>query len=252
MSGIDLAVTVMGRQESLGDVVYRKMLGQILDGTLPPNSRLPSESALASRYMVSRPVVRQALSRLRDDGFVASRQGSGSFVQYVDPGRANEIIPDGPPIRFPSVSSVADVERYFDFRIGVEAEAAGLAAGLRSAKHIEILTETVDALDGLIESGAIGVEADVDFHMKVARATENYFYIGVMQSLREHMITVMNVAQTLTPKARDDRLRAVQRRHRAVLEAIASGDVAVAQQKMREHLESAKKRLLVGSENHPF
>jgi GntR family transcriptional regulator, transcriptional repressor for pyruvate dehydrogenase complex len=86
----------------------------------------------------------------------------------------------------------------------------------------------------------------------VARATENHFYIGVMQSLHEQMISVMNVAQNLTPKVRGDRLRAVQRRHRAILEAIASGDVAAAQQKMREHLESAKKRLLVGSENYPF
>jgi DNA-binding FadR family transcriptional regulator len=77
-------------------------------------------------------------------------------VQYVDPGRATEIIPDGPPIRLPSVSSVADMERYIDFRIGVEVEAAGLAAKLRSAKHIEILTESVDALEGLIESGGYG------------------------------------------------------------------------------------------------
>ena len=74
------AALFAGKQQTLGDVVYGQMLAMILDGQLPANARLPSELALARKFGVSRPVVRQALAKLRDERLIASRQGSGSFV----------------------------------------------------------------------------------------------------------------------------------------------------------------------------
>ncbi|MFD9615968.1 GntR family transcriptional regulator [Streptomyces virginiae] len=53
---------------------------RIRDGQLAPGDKLPSETELMSDHGVSRTVARQAISRLREDGYVISQQGKGSFA----------------------------------------------------------------------------------------------------------------------------------------------------------------------------
>jgi DNA-binding GntR family transcriptional regulator len=54
---------------------------QIVDGTLPPGTRLPSRAQLASRYSVSDRVAFEAIRLLVTEGFVETRSGSGSYVR---------------------------------------------------------------------------------------------------------------------------------------------------------------------------
>lgn len=54
---------------------------QIRSGELSPGARLPAETALASKFRVSLPVIRQALALLRSEGLIESRQGIGTFVR---------------------------------------------------------------------------------------------------------------------------------------------------------------------------
>lgn len=53
---------------------------QIRSGKTPPGEKLPSEAELMSQHGVSRTVARQAISRLREDGYAISHQGKGSFA----------------------------------------------------------------------------------------------------------------------------------------------------------------------------
>lgn len=61
-------------------MIEEDLLGQIERGDLPRSSQLPSETALAEQYGVSRMTVRQALDRLESARLVVRQQGSGSFV----------------------------------------------------------------------------------------------------------------------------------------------------------------------------
>ena len=61
--------------------IYAQIFERILAGEYPMNARLPAETELARRFGASRPVVREALARLREDGVIVSRQGSGSYVK---------------------------------------------------------------------------------------------------------------------------------------------------------------------------
>ena len=54
--------------------------GHLVDGQLPVRVRLPSERDLAAELGVSRTTVTSAYERLRADGFLVSRQGSGSWT----------------------------------------------------------------------------------------------------------------------------------------------------------------------------
>ncbi len=65
----------------LSTVVYEGIVALISRGDFALSSRLPSETRLSGMFGASRPVVREALARLREDGVIVSRQGSGSFVR---------------------------------------------------------------------------------------------------------------------------------------------------------------------------
>ena len=53
---------------------------RILSGEFPPGGQLPGELKLSQRFRLSRGVVRQALSELRQEGLVSREQGRGTFV----------------------------------------------------------------------------------------------------------------------------------------------------------------------------
>src|SRR4051794_677016 len=65
----------------LSDQAYGRLFHKIVTGEFKEGDVLPSENDLCRSFQVSRPVVREALRRLRQDGLIASRRGSGSFVQ---------------------------------------------------------------------------------------------------------------------------------------------------------------------------
>src|SRR6202034_4911131 len=65
----------------LGDHLSSRISDLIDRGEFGDEGRLPSELALADRFGVSRPVVREALSRLRSRGVIVSRKGSGSYFR---------------------------------------------------------------------------------------------------------------------------------------------------------------------------
>ena len=67
--------------ESLTDRVCEALTQLIRGNDFPPGSRLPSEMGMAGRFGVSRTVIREAVSRLKSEGLVETRQGSGVFVR---------------------------------------------------------------------------------------------------------------------------------------------------------------------------
>lgn len=62
------------------DQIYEDLRHKILDGAYAPGDSLESEVVLCREYGVSRPTLQKAISRLKQDGMVHSRQGSGVFV----------------------------------------------------------------------------------------------------------------------------------------------------------------------------
>ncbi|WP_167441293.1 PLP-dependent aminotransferase family protein [Amycolatopsis vastitatis] len=68
---------------------------QVLDGQLPLGTRLPAERELADALGASRTLIGSALDRLRENGFVASRRGAGSWITAPGRRRRDAIVPDG-------------------------------------------------------------------------------------------------------------------------------------------------------------
>lgn len=66
--------------------LYEILRKHIQQGMYPEGSLLPSENELCQLHSVTRPTVRQALSRLVSDGFIKKHQGKGSIVQSLPRG----------------------------------------------------------------------------------------------------------------------------------------------------------------------
>ncbi|EBV3600220.1 FadR family transcriptional regulator, partial [Salmonella enterica subsp. enterica serovar Virchow] len=152
------------RPSSYADQVYGRILDEILGGSFPPGCRLPGENDLSDRFGVSRPVVREALARLRVDGLVEARRGSGTYVLS----RPSDNLTD--------VTSLTDVSRflrYQELRLCVEGSAAALAAERRTDKAMGEIVRTHERFAQLIEQGAFDPQGDRAFHLAILDATGN-------------------------------------------------------------------------------
>ncbi len=228
------------RRPSLADHVYDQLLAKILEEEYPVNSRLPAEELLAQSFGVSRPIVRMALSRLRDDGIVQSRRGSGSYVLRR---------PDRQLISLVPLESVSDIQRCYEFRIDVESAGAAWAARRRDDEDLAAMDQAYAIMEQTYQQNELGVEADQMLHLAVARATKNPFFSSVLESLGEQIAFGVKLSRSLTLLDTPGRQELVLAEHRAVLEAIRLQQPEVAQATMRHHITAAKDRMFVGTQD---
>ena len=220
---------------TLAQTVVDGLKERILSGELVPGAKLPSEAELIAEYAVSRTVVREAVLRLQTEGLVETFQGRGSFVLAVPE-------PSTFSLESTAIRTQHDVLAMVDFRIGVECEAAALAAARATPEA------TADIDNALAQFGAAGnegaVEADFAFHRAVAAGTRNRFYVDLLDSLGPMMImlprTQLGEAYSMTDANHVDR---VIREHEQVAAAVRAGDAATARAAMRVHLGNTRRRL---------
>lgn len=235
MDARDDARTRTGRAaEGLADRVYRELLAQIIAGHWREGDRMTTEQALAEQFNTSRPTVREALSRLRADGIVSSRQGAGTFV-------VRRPDPDVP--RFMPLESMSDVRRVLEFRIVVESGAAALAATAADDADLVRLRSALQRLAAAVRAQTLGVDEDFEFHLAVAQATHNQYFVSLIASIQPHMEFGMNLLRNFSLNRQDERVARVQAEHGDIVEAIASRDPARAEQAMRTHLEETRRRM---------
>jgi len=225
------------KPKRLGDQVYTQILEQIISQGWPEDTRLPTESDYARDFGVSRPVVRDALAKLRDDGVIYSRQGAGSFIKRQPGPRIQQFAP---------LASIADVSRCFEFRIAIERSAARFAAQRRDDSALQGIEAALHRLEDVIARGELGTDADYHFHLSIARASDNHFFAEALEGLQRQMEFGMNLNRNLTLLHSDDRLRLVQDEHIAVYEAIATGNADLADDRMAAHIANARKRVFEG------
>lgn len=235
----DMAVTGIGAAGPvrLSSVVYDRIINLIVAGQFALNQRLPSEMRLAEICGVSRPVVREALERLREDGVVVSRKGSGSYVRRR---------PAAALITLSPMGSIADMQRLFEFRAGIEPAAAMLAARRWEADDMRRIDAAMAALERCIAGDGLGVAEDYRLHEAIAEATHNQYHATLQLQLCDHIRTGMTVARTLTLQRSRERKQQVQDEHTAVVDALRARDPEAAGRLMQEHILAARRRMFEG------
>lgn len=218
----------------LTDTVYDQVLALVQQEKLSAGDRLPGEHALAERFGVSRPVVRQALARLRAEGRVTAARGAGHFVSDA---------PVPKSIDYGPIQGIPDVRSFLEFRCILEGESAALAAQSRDARLRAAITARRKALDAAQQRGEPGVEEDIAFHAAIAKASENRYLILTIAALMEHTRVAIRLVRELSPQPLMHRWRDVRAEHLRIDEAIAARDAAAAREAMTQHLRSGIGRL---------
>ncbi|MDN3922754.1 FadR/GntR family transcriptional regulator [Roseateles violae] len=219
----------LGLVEALGD--------RIRDGRLAVGDKLPTEAAIMAEFEVSRTVVREAISKLQAAGLVETRHGIGTFVLGLGEGGPFRIAPE-------QMETLNDVVAVLELRIGVETEAAALAAQRRSEAQLAAMREALAAFTAAIAAGRDAVAADFQFHLEIARATGNPHYEQLMATLGAPSIPRARLAalpQSDTAE-RQAYLKKVNAEHESILDAIAAGDAEAARAAMRTHLANSRER----------
>jgi GntR family transcriptional repressor for pyruvate dehydrogenase complex len=225
------------KRKSLGEMVFDQMLRSIKSGTYAPDERLPTEHDLAAEYQVSRPVVREALRKLRDQGLIYSRQGSGSFVRQMGLRQ---------PLGFGVVENITGLARCYEFRLMLEPAAAEAASLRQRSDTLAPITDALAALRDATARHRHREDADFAFHLAIARASENQYVVTAIEALESHIAVGMQFhGQSL--KLSPGGLERVYGEHKAIHDAVRDRDGAAARRLMQDHLTHSRDRLFDGA-----
>jgi GntR family transcriptional regulator, transcriptional repressor for pyruvate dehydrogenase complex len=223
-------------RRSLADDLVESIVDRIRDGRLATGTKLPTEAEVMAQHAVSRTVVREALSKLQAAGQVLTRHGVGTFV--VGPAEAApfRVAPE-------QLANLQDVIALLELRLGLETEAAALAAERRNRADLREMRSALREFAASVESGQEAVAADVRFHRAIARATRNRHFADLMGTLGGTMIprARLDAAEPMTAQRRLF-LRRVLAEHESICDAIAAGDRDAARAAMRTHLSNSRER----------
>jgi len=213
-------MTSLSREESMADELFAKIEARIRLGEWLPGARLPTQQKIARSEKVSRTVVREAVARLTAQGLTVSRQGSGVFVAETAQYRALQITPE-------ELNELSDVIKLLEIRLGVETEMAGLAAARRTTADIGAIQEALQNMVDQENDPVAAAKADRAFHMAIARATQNDYYVRFAEFLGMRLVPPRNLYLRDQPESAQIAYSAkVHDEHQAIVDAIIRMDTA--------------------------
>ena len=218
-----LTLNPINRSLSLVEEVGQQLSQFIRNNLDSEDMNLPSERALAEMLGVSRPVVREAVKRLEQQGLVETRHGIGTTV--VDKlhmpliGSLKLLIPD----------NNERLRQLNEVRLAIEPMAARLAAQRASRRQVEslwLIHGDLQATSNLTKA----IDVDLVFHRALAEASGNLIYRLILDSLAE-----IGLASRQLTIGRVGKQKAIDH-HSRILAAVAEGDADEAEVAMRDHI----------------
>ncbi len=209
------AISAALPRSNLAEQAYARLKAELHDFLWLAGDRF-SEAEVAQRLGVSRTPVREALFRLRNEGFLEVESKSGWYVKPIDFDR---------------------IEQLYDLRIVLElASLQRLAARRDDPPELDALKALwlVPATERLAEGRQVGV-LDEQFHASLVSAAGNGEISRVHQEVTDRIRIVRRLDFT-----RGDRVEATYVEHAKILRAVMQRKTEQAQLLMRSHIEQSK------------
>ncbi len=241
-NGVAMNRTQISRSPGLAEQVAQALLEEITGGDYEVGDWLPPEQAMAERYGVSRTVLREAISQLKAEGLVQGRQGRGVLV-------ISNRLPQAFVLPSDSGANIDSVLQIVELRVGIETEAAGLAALRRTPEDLREMKTAIKEMAKAVRDNDIklGVEADLRFHRALCEATRNPHYVAFFEFLSQFVRENISISRYNSAR-RHQQSDEAQHEHASIYDAIESGDAEAARFAIRRHVENTAKRLAAVSE----
>ncbi|NSL56926.1 FadR/GntR family transcriptional regulator [Uliginosibacterium aquaticum] len=231
-------------RETLTGQLTRTLAERITSGQYAVGTQLPSEQKMISEFGVSRTVVREAIANLRANGRVLTRQGSGAFVLQQEAAK-------GFHIDSGHLTDIQEVVSLLELRIGLESEAAVLAAQRRTPEQLEAMKQALRDIEQAILRDENALEPDLRFHRLIAEAAGNPHFLKLFHYVSELLMTRASMRPgRLSSRSPEEFLNHAQREHEQICFAIERQDPEAARAALRMHLSESKARLLRSAALH--
>jgi GntR family transcriptional repressor for pyruvate dehydrogenase complex len=221
-------------RKPLTEQIAEDLAAGISAGRLSAGEELPSELELSRRYEVSRPVIREALRRLEARGYLLIANGKRARVREPGADLLGLFLQRVLSRDIESWREVADV------REALESLSAREAAGRAGEAEREELRRIVNEMRRSLTEPEAFSEADVAFHLALARISGNRLLSYFIEETRSAFAAIMRDMRRVID---EEYLPEVLRSHEAIEEAIERGDPGGAEQAMRDHFEVVRKQL---------
>ena len=200
----------------------------IVSGRQKEGSLLPGDSDLLARYGVSRTVLREALKTLSAKGLLQAKARIGTRVRE----RANWNLFDPDVLVWHARLgfSTAFLEHLGEMRMALEPEAAALAAIRRSPDQMAAIKGWMAKMSDPAILPQAFVDADLGFHLAVADAAGNPFFLSISTLIEVALVAMLTVS---SPVESAKGLAASVAQHQAIADAISAGDSAAARKAMQ-------------------
>lgn len=212
--------------------ITRKLLDYLLSGEIEPGSKIPSERQLADGLGVGRSAVREAIKSLSLLGLLDVRQGDGTYLSRSGSDLLPRVIEWGLLLEEPQLTDLLEA------RSEIEVVVTGLAAKRAGKTEVAELRGCLEQMRSAGEDVDAYVEADIAFHLQIARASGNSVLANLLTSLRS-LLRVW-AERVLHHAGETDTSLAM---HEPIVEAIEKGSVKAARAAMEAHMERANRRL---------
>ncbi|WP_309069637.1 FadR/GntR family transcriptional regulator [Microbacterium sp.] len=215
------------------DEAIKRIKEMIVSGELTPGSRLPPEKDLAERLGLSRSSMREAVKALEVIRVLDVRRGDGTYVTSLEPRLLLE-----------AISFVVDLHdddslvEIFAVRRALESYATGLAAQTADVADVAALDDEIASVSPDTDIESL-VDHDVRFHAAIARLSGNGYLAGLLESLTSQTVRA-RVWRGLTQAGAVERTLV---EHRAILDAIADHDTALAAAAAQVHISGIERWL---------
>lgn len=210
--------------EKISQNIVEQIRKRLINGSLQPGEVLPSEENLSKIFGVSRSSIREALQILEIQGIVDRKKRSGTVIRKLS-------ILEMANIYMPR----SDKESLLDLmetREILEVAIVELVSERASPKDIQ---ELENLLEWMVNNPQEAAEADVAFHLALARMSRNEVMFNIVKSLKGTMDRLQERTIYL-----QGRLAHVIVEHRKIIESIKSKDPEMAKIYMKRHLRKVK------------
>jgi len=207
------------QQHSLTTLVQREVERRILEGELPPGTKL-NEADLAGELRVSRGPVREAFRALEQSGLVRTEKNRGVFVRQVSLDEANEI---------------------YEVRAALEGMVGRLAAKRIHPTQLEGLRAVVKRMHavGRSRDAAAYYPLNVQFHALLLEAAGN----RALAANYRRVVNELDLYRRETLARSAENIPISTRDHEAIVNAVSRGDEKLAERLLFEHVINSRERL---------
>jgi DNA-binding FadR family transcriptional regulator len=214
------------------DVLAAELRARIRSGEWHEGMALPAERDLAAQTGLSRTTVREALRILEIDGLIQIRPGRGGGARVQRP-RGDELTRQ---LELFIWGRNITAEHLHDVRTALEALGAEGAARHRTDADIADLAAKTEAVEANVSDLRRYLDANLDWHMAVVRASHNELLIAVMEVLANAIHQATEIEAFNSDELRRETLKI----HRAILDAIIAQDAEAARRRMTRHVSAAR------------